>query len=195
MDLDPIRDLPVKRVLDIGANAGWFYSKSRKTWRDASHVLIDGNPKCLFDLLRATAHDKKATVRIELLSNISGERVFYTTGDTCTGDSMYKEIGQIYEGCQEVILPASRLDSLSLGKFDLIKIDVQGGELDVLKGGPKTVQGAICIILEVSDRPYNKGAPLTPEVVEYMRGIGFGKQVVLANNPDIGQRDIAFLKG
>ncbi len=57
--------------------------------------------------------------------------------------------------------------------FDLIKLDTQGSELDILKGGVNLVQRSKAIILEVSHQSYNQDSPLVNEVIEYMTDINF----------------------
>lgn len=95
-----------------------------------------------------------------------------------TGASLYKENTEWYgEGKYETIqVPTATLDSRNYfngDPIDLIKIDVQGAELDILKGGEKTVKNASYALLELSLVDYNQGAPLIGEVVEKMVEYGF----------------------
>jgi hypothetical protein len=64
------------------------------------------------------------------------------------------------------------LDSLEQ-RFDWIKADVQGAELDVLEGGEQTLQYAMVVELELSTMRYNQGAPLAGEVIRWMWESGF----------------------
>jgi hypothetical protein len=56
---------------------------------------------------------------------------------------------------------------------DLIKIDVQGAELDVLAGAPDALRNASALIVEVSLVDYNTGAPLIADVMAATDREGF----------------------
>jgi FkbM family methyltransferase len=42
----------------------------------------------------------------------------------------------------------------------LVKIDVQGCELDILKGGINIINNAKYLVIELHNIQYNRGAPL-----------------------------------
>jgi hypothetical protein len=56
---------------------------------------------------------------------------------------------------------------------DLIKIDVQGAEMDVLLGAQECLQSAQDLILELQSDDYNMGSPKFEEVKTYLESIGF----------------------
>lgn len=95
-----------------------------------------------------------------------------------TGASLYKENTDWYaEGKYETIrTPTATLDSRNYFNgepIDLIKIDVQGSELDILKGGERTVKNTSYLLIELSLLQYNQGAPLIEEVIDKMIEYGF----------------------
>jgi hypothetical protein len=68
---------------------------------------------------------------------------------------------------------------------DMIKMDVQGAELDVLKGAVETLSTVKHVILELQVVEYNKGAPLKDDVIAYMDTQGFDCLGIFSNNgPD-----------
>ena len=69
------------------------------------------------------------------------------------------------------------LDSL-LSEFNLqgpllLKLDIQGFELEVLRGSRIALDFAEFVLLEVSTLNYNRGAPLVAEVLDFMNQRGF----------------------
>lgn len=51
----------------------------------------------------------------------------------------------------------------------LLKLDVQGFELEILSGAEETLRCAQAVLLEVSLLEYNVGAPLFADVVAFMK--------------------------
>jgi hypothetical protein len=52
-------------------------------------------------------------------------------------------------------------------------MDVQGAELDVIRGGLPIVRKSRYLLLELQTHEYNHGAPHFEEVVAYLHGEGF----------------------
>jgi FkbM family methyltransferase len=56
----------------------------------------------------------------------------------------------------------------------LLKIDTQGSELEILKGGEALLKGPVqAVFAEVEFREFYKGQPLFGDVDRYLRGLGF----------------------
>lgn len=80
--------------------------------------------------------------------------------------------------------------------FDLIKIDIQGSEIDIINGGKQLFQNAKFVILETSLIEWNKNSPNEKQVLEYMNNLGFEVDAVIANhklNGKIIQNDVLFI--
>jgi hypothetical protein len=121
-----------------------------------------------------------------------------------SGDSFYRENTNYYSDDSVIMekVQTTTLDDIFTNNetFDFIKIDTQGSELDILRGGVNTIRDAYAILLEVSIYEYNLGGPKKEDVVSFMSNLGFNKQVVVSEifHPFISgiliQQDILFLK-
>jgi len=122
--------------------------------------------------------------------------------DLC-GTSLMKEVeGKIVDG-EERTVPTIRLDEFvrekKLSPPFLIKIDVQGAELQVLAGASDILDQAAAIILEVSLFGFFVGGPQFSDVVAYMKEKGFVVYEILdaRNRPldgALAQVDMMFVK-
>lgn len=75
----------------------------------------------------------------------------------------------------------SRIDTVSMDHFvkahnigpvDFIKIDIQGAELEVFRGGSETLKHVLCVICEVEFVPLYRNQPLFGDVDVYLRSQG-----------------------
>jgi FkbM family methyltransferase len=85
-----------------------------------------------------------------------------------TGSSVLAELTNVPR--EKIYLDMITLDQIAanhteLGQNILLKLDVQGYELEVLKGAEKVLQSTELVCMEVSLLNYNSGAPLMPEVI------------------------------
>ena len=91
------------------------------------------------------------------------------------------------------------LEEKNFSDVHLIKLDVQGYELEILKGAPKALNTAQVVLLEVSFLQYNKGAPLFADVVQFMGEHGFvtydiGSLVRWHGDDSLLQADLIFVR-
>lgn len=184
------------RILDIGANIGQFHFQARREYPGSYIFSIEAAAECEESLKQLTTE-----YAIVLLAKDNSEYNFYSrkTDPTCTGNSIYRELTQFYSDDQLQIIKQKgiKLDDLFTEdtKFDLIKIDTQGSELDIILGGEQLVSKAKGVLLEVSLTQYNEGAPLYQEVIDFMEERGFTPVAILdeAFNHGSHQQDILFL--
>lgn len=137
--------------------------------------MIEANPHCEsylrllskpYHIVALSDREGYAELHVEKINKIG------------TGASIYKENTEWYsEGNYEkIVVPLKTLDSFNFfenKEIDLIKIDVQGSELDIIRGGKETLKRTSFVNCEVALVQYNQGAPLIGEVVEEMRELGF----------------------
>jgi FkbM family methyltransferase len=134
---------------------------------------------------------------IEVLSDEIKEVTFYLdgrgAGSTGPGNSYYLEDTPHYLNTPSEVRITNTLDNIydDTFIFDLIKMDTQGSELDIIKGGKNLISRTKAIILEENEFRYNFGAALHSEIKQYMESIGF----VLVELLDEKNRDILNREG
>ena len=68
----------------------------------------------------------------------------------------------------------TRLDDIpETADVDLLKVDVQGGEMMVFEGAPQRLKSALIVDVEVEFMPLYKNQPLFGEIDFFLRGRGF----------------------
>jgi FkbM family methyltransferase len=169
-------------ILDIGANAGEWSRVAADVFASSRILMFDGDPEnepALHNTVREIG--TRSSYSLCLLGPEKKDEVtFYRPEAGTTGSSVLPEMTSYDK--EAIRLPMDTLDgrtdmaSLSkagLGAPLLMKLDVQGFELEILKGGKRTLQAAEVVIMEASLLPYNEGAPLFADVVAFMHQEGF----------------------
>jgi FkbM family methyltransferase len=147
-------------IIDIGANIGDWARQASQIFDCPIH-MVEAQP-ALEPNLRSTGFPYTVTL---LGPEYRASVPFHLAG---TGSSALEELTTFKK--DRVDLPMQRLDDLGIdlpGPM-LLKLDVQGFELEVLKGASETLKRTEVILSEVSLLPYNKGAPLMHEVIAYL---------------------------
>lgn len=176
--LQKISWLEPSTILDIGANIGNWAMEAHAVWPHAQITCIEGNPKCEPYLKEAGFPYK-----IAMLGKFFTSGTFYRQPGTeiGTGNSLFRELTPFFDhpDTEEVdVVPLESLFEPDV-TFDLIKCDIQGGEIDALTGGIDIAKRAKGILLEVPHVNYNQGAPTKEFIDSFMRAIGFPNQEVV----------------
>jgi FkbM family methyltransferase len=199
MSLEKIKNYFIpKSILDIGANVGQFYNEIKIIFPDAYYYLIEGSEHC-----KPALETLNVDFSISLLSDTEKEVDFYVRKNElrCTGNSIYRENTSFYDDDQ-IIIERNKTQTLSKllsgQKFDLVKIDVQGSEIDIINGGLEIFKNTKGVLMEVSLVEYNQNAPTKNFVYNYMINLGFEPVEVIGNinhpiTHELIQQDILFL--
>ncbi|MFO1187155.1 MAG: FkbM family methyltransferase, partial [Alphaproteobacteria bacterium] len=178
MKADFLRDLRFqgygpRTLLDVGAHLGSFTRAFLEVFPDCAPTLIEPNPFCHEDLAKL-GHETHALAA----SDKAGEATLHLTREwpQSTGTSLYREATPFFR--DEVLIErkvkTERIDDLLKGRrFDFVKIDTQGAELDVLKGGEAVLRQADYILVEVALVEYNLGGARAEAVFAALASMGF----------------------
>lgn len=187
---DDLRELcpRAQLILDVGAGAGGFATQARTVWPDATIVSFE--PAMRFNGKLKPLDERHSIVR-QCVGAFPGKTVLHLTHGAESNsllsflpDGPLCKVHQVV-GTEEV--EQVTLDSLTLGKVDILKMDVQGAELLVLDGSPKLLRRDKPIIYcEVAFQQQYAGQPLIGEVDEYLAARGYRRLHVYASPmPDI----------
>ena len=159
-------------IYDIGAYYGEFTSIVKEIWPEARVIMFEANPDCQPFLNTHGEH------YIHLLSNEDNRTVKYYTGNNfISGNSYYKENSEIFSSERFIEMKTRTLDSVvrehDLPPPDFIKIDVQGAEIDVLRGAGEALKNAKALFIELQHVQHNEGAPLVNESLPIIESMGF----------------------
>lgn len=162
-------------IIDGGAFIGEWSRRVRQIFPGAALLMLEANPEKREVLASVAATLGNASLRMSLLGPEARSDVPFKIVEGGPGSSVLDERTSFPR--TTVPMTMTTLDSVVgaagvRGPF-LLKLDVQGYEVEVLKGGARTLAQAEAVLLEVSLLQYNEGAPLFAEVVEYMKGAGF----------------------
>ncbi len=158
-------------MVDVGACDGDWTRMFKRVWPECHALMIEARDS-QYGSLTDTADDVgDASIRIVVLGRSDGEWVEFA--DMGTGSSVFDEQSPYRRTMASV--RTSRLDAVLIDRppVDFLKLDVQGYELEVLKGGPRALSQAQAVLLEASLVPTNTGCPLIAEVMAFMTAAGF----------------------
>ncbi len=162
-----------RTVIDVGAYTGGWTSRVVNTYPEARFIMLEAQPEKKARLDEICNKNSNIEYRISLLGSEEKPGVPYYLMET--GSSVLEENTGYDREITE--LPMHTLDNIinpdTIEKPCFLKLDVQGYEIEVLKGAGKLMQNTDIILLEVSILEYNKGAPLLAEVIQFMDNNGF----------------------
>lgn len=156
-------------IIDIGAHKG--------DWARRVAEIFASVPIHMVEAQAGLAAELGATGYPYTICLLGAEEVesvsFHIDPSWPTGASVMEEVTAFDR--EMVGLPMRRLDNLETGLKGplLLKLDVQGYELQVLAGATETLKQTEVILAEVALLEYNKGAPLMAEVVAFLASRGF----------------------
>jgi FkbM family methyltransferase len=160
-----------KVCYDIGSCVLHWTREAENIWKDTQVILFDA-----FNFVEIFY--KNHQYHIGVLSDQNDKEVkFYQNNLIFGGNSYYKEDTNVFNDNMYIVKKTRSLDSIVKERNfplpDLIKIDVQGAELDVLKGAEETLSKCKFLIIELQSVQYNVGAPLADITIDYLESKGW----------------------
>lgn len=165
-------------LLDIGARNGESIVKFRRIWPLVEIISFEPRSVALKVLRKTASEAGRVTVHPFALGTEEGRFSMFEFPEDDGGSSILAPT-ETLKGTRawankhrKVIVQMKRLDDFEIEGEPFIKIDVQGFQNDVVKGGPDTFSRAIGCLIEVGSEPLYEGQGEFGEVDEMLTAAG-----------------------
>jgi FkbM family methyltransferase len=189
-----------KIIFDVGSCLGHWTKKARTVWSNSNFYLFDAleELKLLYDF-------NKYEYTIGVLSDVDNFDVDFIASpiynnynyiilyESCAidyRDKYSEEINIYFNNFNSKKTKTITIDTIikekNYPKPDLIKIDVQGSELRVLKGMENALSTCNDIIIELQDKKYSKHGSIFIDInesINFIKSLGFEFKEVVDDSP------------
>jgi FkbM family methyltransferase len=192
-DSDPL-PADLRTIVDVGANRGQFALVAARRWPSAVLICLEPLGKPRKTLRRALRRHSRLKVIDAAASDASGTAVLHVSrsDDSSSLRAITDRQTLLFPGTEEVgTVPVRtvRLDEVIAIRVHerpaLLKIDVQGGELDALHGATGLLPTIDFVLVESSFTELYAGQALADDVIRFLQSQGFALSAVLA--PTVGR--------
>ena len=170
-----------KVIFDIGSSVLHWSNRARDIWPSASFYQFEA----MEDVGELYEEKGFKNYFLGVLSDEVGRIVEFHENNAHPGGNTYYRQNQnlaphtinYFNSFHRKQKVTNTIDNIrrqkNLPKPDLVKMDIQGAELDVLKGGIETFSDCKDFILELQHEDYNIGAPKREIIIDYMKSMGY----------------------
>jgi FkbM family methyltransferase len=200
----------VRCIIDGGAYQGSFSTDMARAFPSAAIFAFEPHPSSYELLLRVLKTYPGIKPYNVALGSSCGRLNFYTNVSPQT-NSLAKASADGLRNFKEFVSPCGieEVEVITLYEFtqkdriplvDILKLDIQGYELEAIKGMQDSLFGVKLIFLEIQFLQIYEGTPLFSEVETYLRqhGFIFYQLYNLVRSPDTGRLlygDAIFVNG
>lgn len=186
-------------IYDIGASNGSWTKRALHVFPESSFLCVEPLIENQAALQEISATYSNVQYWQGCLGSHSEKSILYTDGD---GSSLLRgHWGNTYGEETEVEVETlnNLIKKLSISPPDLLKLDVQGFELEILKSAGDHIDEIQAIIAETSIFRFQEGMPLCQEIISYLSDHAFVlydllRMAVRPYDQALGQLDLLFVK-
>jgi FkbM family methyltransferase len=161
-------------VLDVGAGKGYWSILAGGYFKDAKFYLLDPLTENEPDLRRLCEQDPRQHYILTGVGEEPGERKIHVAADPDSSTMLLfpgdddGRLRSLSVTTVDRLLEAGRIE-----RPDLVKIDVQGMELQVLRGSTQLFDHTEVFVIEVNLFVFMPGCPRVHEIVQWMADRGY----------------------
>ncbi|MDY7012983.1 MAG: FkbM family methyltransferase [Cyanobacteriota bacterium] len=172
-------------ILDLGANRGQTAIQYRAKFPNSEIYCFEPFPNSVAQLRKQFSDDRRVHIIPKAVARSKGIARFYINGFHETNSLFPRPLSarRYYPKAAEtqkvVEVETIDIDSFlkknNMASVDIIKLDIQGGELDALRGAEAILKtGKISLIYtEIMFVPHYEGAPLFHEIWSFLSQFGY----------------------
>lgn len=176
-------DRPVRWIIDAGSNRGDTIANYRNAFPEAAILGFEPTPQLLSELRARFADDPKIAIEPRAVADKPGTRELFLYANDATNslleltDRVYTEgeIRQLGRVSVDVSTLDDHLDECGIRDVDILKTDLQGGDLTALRGARRRLsEGRVrLLMLELLFVPLYAGQGYAWEVCSQLDTWGY----------------------
>jgi FkbM family methyltransferase len=159
-------------VLDIGAYEGFWTLDLLEVFPKAKVLMVEAQINKESFLKAVKQKNNNVDYAISLLSSADGETKLFLKNETASHVISTAVAGEQYQQIKTQTLDVL-LETMNFPFPEFLKLDVQGHEMEVLKGAAKSLANATICLLEISLLNLGDDGPLLAEMVTFMDEKGY----------------------
>jgi FkbM family methyltransferase len=203
-----IREAGIKTVVDIGAHSGEFSSAIRAILPTAQIYAFEPLPECYERIRNRFKSDTRYRAFQNPLGENRGQIKFWRSNFSKASSvlpmaDMHKAEFPWSSELEPIDVQVAKLDDfvrdIAIAPKVLAKIDVQGYEDRVIRGGSAFLRNVDYILTEISFRPLYEGQGSFDDVYHLLKGLGFSykgnlDQLLSPRDRSVLQADALFVR-
>lgn len=178
-------------VVHVGTNYGFelqWYQMMGIEW----FIGFEPLPAAIRDFHKQYAVDFDKVIHLPFaLSDYEGFNGLYIAPGDGQGSSFKEELSNEYPMTGPIRVPVYRFDTVArdynfeMEKYDCLVVDVQGMELEVLKGMGELLKGFKFLNIECSEKPVYRDSASGQEIVDFLKTMGFKQDSPMEVHNDV----------
>ncbi len=175
-----------RRCIDVGANVGLYTYRFAKLFQ---HVeSFEPIPPCA--RIISASKLSNVTVHNTALSNVQGQATLNIPRTGGPEATALASLSNQFSEAETLSVNLQTLDSFRFPEVDLIKIDVEGHELEVLQGGQETLKRELpTLIIEIEQRHHPSSG--IEDIFNFLDTLGYhGNFLQHGQMMDLGRFDL-----
>jgi FkbM family methyltransferase len=160
-------------IFDVGAYRGDFARQCKKVWPSTRIACFEPQSSILSELHQCALEHSQIDVYEILLGAEDNHRVVLNEAETASSIFLEKAGPRHPKATYEMRTMKSIIESETHQAPDLLKLDVQGYELEVLKGASTCLDEINVLLIELNLIDIHEDVPLMDEVVGWLAERGW----------------------